>query len=101
MTPCLCAELVGGSVQPGDMMSLQVASSDLGLVMNQLTIKLDQDQPPAPGNPGNLANPGNLGNPGNLANTLSMQSAEPEVKDQAVKIASALDTANSSSPLYR
>ena len=88
-------------MQPGDMLSLQVASSDLGLVMNQLTIKLDQDQPPAPGNPGNLANPGNLGNPGNLANTLSMQSAEPEVKDQAVKIASALDTANSSSPLYR
>ena len=91
-------------MQPGDMLSLQVASSDLGLVMNQLTIKLDQDQPPAPGNPGNpgnLANPGNLGNPGNLANTLSMQSADPEVKDQAVKIASALDTANSSSPLYR
>ena len=73
-------------MQPGDMLSLQVASSDLGLVMNQLTIKLDQDQPPAPGN---------------LANTLSMQSAEPDVKDQAVKIASALDTANSSSPLYR
>ena len=89
LTHCLCSELVGGSVQPGDMLSLQVASTDLGLVMNQLTIKLDQDQPPAPGNPGNLAN------------TLSMQSADPEVKDQAVKIASALDTANSSSPLYR
>ena len=84
LTPCLCSELVGGSVQPGDMLSLQVASSDLGLVMNQLTIKLDQDQPDS-----------------QPVNTLSMQSAEPEVKDQAVKIASALDTANSSSPLYR
>ena len=72
-------------MQPGDMLSLQVASSDLGLVMNQLTIKLDQDQPPA----------------SQPVNTLSMQSAEPDVKDQAVNIASALDTANSSSPLYR
>ena len=84
LTPCLCSELVGGSVQPGDMLSLQVASSDLGLVMNQLTIKLDQDQPAS-----------------QPVNTLSMQSADIEVKDQAVKIASALDTANSSSPLYR